>query len=233
MHLLYVSDVRVDAYLVKALREAGHLVEIPDDPADGVAMAADGSYEAIIVDWSSSAMEAVARFAAVAASALVVVIIVPGQESEQARLLEAGADACFTRPAQFIELEERLKALRRLMERTRAASGAGAVEMAPAIQAVRLNGQEIVLSRREFRVMAVLAAHAGEVVGFDQLLQQAWGDAGEPRLDLLKACLLRLRRKLDAAGASSALKLVSGHGYVLRPPMAASPDAAPAKMKIF
>ena len=228
MHLIYVSEGRPDSYLVKALREAGHVVETPRDPADGVALAADGGYEAVIIDGLSSAMDAVAQFAEVASSALVVVIVAAGQTGQQAGLLGAGADACFVRPVPFIELEERLKALGRLVARARAASDPATVEMAPAIQAVRLNGQEIVLSRREFRVMSVLAAHAGEVVPFDHLQQQAWGETAEPRLDLLKACLSRLRRKLDAAGAGAALKLVSGHGYLLQPPAPA--DAAPPNM---
>ena len=228
MHLIYVSEGRPDSYLVKALREAGHVVETPRDPADGVALAADGGYEAIIIDSFSSAMESVAQFAAGAGSALVVVIVVPGQTGQQAGLLGVGADACFVRPVPFIELEERLKALGRLVARSRAASDTAIIEMAPAIQAVRLNGQEIVLSRREFRVMSVLAAHAGEVVPFDHLQQQAWGETAEPRLDLLKACVSRLRRKLDAAGAGTVLRLVSGHGYRLQSPALA--DAAPANM---
>ena len=225
MHLIYVSEGRPDSYLVKALREAGHVVETPRDPADGVALVADGGYEAVIIDSFASAMNAVAQYSAVAGSALVVVIAAAGEKGQLAGLLEAGADACFVRPVPFIELEERLKALGRLVARAQAASGAAVVEMAPAIQAVRLNGQEIVLSRREFRVMSVLAAHAGEVVPFDHLQQQAWGEAAEPRMDLLKACLSRLRRKLDAAGAGETLKLVSGHGYRLSPA-----DAAPANM---
>ena len=233
MHLLYACDGRPDAYLVKALKEAGHMVENPRDPADGVAMAAGGHYDAVIVDGFSSPTEVVAQFAAVARSALVVVIAAAGQEAEQARLLESGADACFTRPVSFIELEERLKALRRLVARARPASDAGVVEMAPAIQAIRLNGREILLSRREFQVISVLAARAGEVVGFAELQQQAWGDADELRIDLLKACLSRVRRKLDTAGAGSALKLVSGHGYRLQSPSTTPADAAPANMKIF
>jgi len=76
--------------------------------------------------------------------------------------------------------------------------------------------------------MSVLAAHAGEVVPFDHLQQQAWGETAEPRLDLLKACVSRLRRKLDAAGAGTVLRLVSGHGYRLQSPALA--DAAPANM---
>ena len=50
MHLLYVSDREVDAYLVKALREAGHVVEATTQPDDGVMIAAGGDHQAIVLD---------------------------------------------------------------------------------------------------------------------------------------------------------------------------------------
>ena len=51
MRLLYATDRRVDPYLVNALREAGHVVEASELPADALAMAADGDYQAIVLDW--------------------------------------------------------------------------------------------------------------------------------------------------------------------------------------
>jgi two-component system OmpR family response regulator len=221
MHLLYVTDARVDAYLVKALLEAGHVVEVADGPADALVMAASGDHQAIVLDWAGPPAHCAARFAAASAWALVVVIVASGDEASRAQVLQAGADACFTRPLIFIELEARLEALGRLVGRTRPANPAAAVEMVAAEQAVRLKGCLVALSQREFRVMTHLVAHAGEVVGLEQLQHQAWGDAAEPRPDLMQAALARLRRKLGTVGAASWLRAVGGHGYVFGPaPMA-------------
>jgi two-component system OmpR family response regulator len=224
MHLLYVTDHQIDAYLVKALREAGHVVEVVDRPADALVMAADADYQAILLDWMGPPEDCAARFAAAATWSLVVVIAASRDEAARTRILTAGADAFFPKHAPFIELEARLEALERLVKRVRPAGDAAGVELLPASQAVRLDTRVIGLSGREFRVMAYLIAHAGEVVDLERIQHQVWGDEAEPRPDLVRACLSRLRRKLEAAGAPQWLRAVSGHGYVFQiDPVAAEP----------
>lgn len=214
MHLLYVTDQRIDAYLVRALREAGHVVEITDEPADGVEMAGGGGYEAIVMDWSTPEARCAARFSGAAPEALVMVIAPAGEDAEKVALLNAGADACFVRPLSFIELETRLEAMARLVRRGLA--GAGPVELLTAERAVRINGRSVGLSGREFRLLEHLAGHAGEVIGVDRLQQHVWGEASEPRPELVRTCVSRLRRKLEAVGAGERLQAVAGHGYVFR-----------------
>jgi two-component system OmpR family response regulator len=217
MHLLYATDHGPDAYLVKALREAGHVVEAPAEPADALEMTRTGDYQALVLDWVAAPTPAVSQFAAATSGALVLVITGPAHAREHAAILAAGADACFVRPAAFIELEARLEALERLMRRARPEGDAAGAEMVAAERAVRLNGRLIALSGREFQVMAQLIAHAGEVVSLERLQQNVWGDEAEPRPDLVMACLSRLRRKLAAAGEGERIVAVAGQGHVFRP----------------
>ncbi len=226
MRLLYVTDRQVDAYLVKALREAGHVVDATALPADGVMIASGGDYQAVVLDWSSPAADWTARFAEAAPEALVMVIAASGDGGERARVLRAGADACFVRPSSLIELQARLEALTGLVRRSRGQGPFPPVEMVPAERAVRLNGRSIPLAELEFRLMAHLVAHPGEVTGIDRLEQQVWGDGLEPRPDRVRSCVSRLRRKLAAVGAGDVLRAVAGHGYMFEP-LAANP-----KMKI-
>ena len=217
MRLLYVADVRVDAYLVNALREAGHVVDATDCPADGLEMASGDAYQGIIADWSASFAGHAAGFAAsTAVRALLLVIMPAGHEPERAAVLAAGADACFTRPAPFIELEARLEALARLVQRRRP-DKTPAAGLSPVEQALRLNGRSTPLSGREFQLMQLLLDHPGEVIDLDRLSQHIRDEDAEPRPDLTRASLQKLRRKLDAAGAGGALRLVAGHGYVFDP----------------
>jgi two-component system, OmpR family, response regulator len=221
MRVLYVSDHKIDAYLIKALREVGHVVELTDQPPDGLAMASGGVYEAVLLDWVGSPEACAARFAAGSMGSLIFVITAYSDDSAMTRIPQAGADACFSRPAPFIELQARLEALIRLVRRARPAAGPS-VELIAAEQAVRLNDLSITLSTREFRVMEHLVAHAGEVIDVDRLLQQVWGEADEPRPDLVRAGISRLRRKLEAAGAAGWLRVVSGHGYLFQQPSPAA-----------
>jgi DNA-binding response OmpR family regulator len=215
VRLLYAADHRIDAYLVHALREAGHVVEPTAETADALVMAGGGDYQAIVLDWTKPPAACVRKFAKAAERALVVVIAASSDAASRAAVLAAGADACFARPFAYRELEARLEALERLTARLHPVA-AGA-EMAPARQAVRVDGQTISLSPREFRIMADLVAHAGEIVSLERLHRQGWGDEAEPRPDLVQACLRRLRHKLLAAGTSSEVRRVGGHGYVFEP----------------
>jgi DNA-binding response OmpR family regulator len=96
--------------------------------------------------------------------------------------------------------------------------------MVAAEQAIRVNGRIIALSVREFRIMAHLAAHPDQVIDVDRLWLQAWGDAPEPRPDLVRACLSRLRRKLETAGVGACLRAMGGHGWIFHKPAPAQDE---------
>jgi two-component system, OmpR family, response regulator len=162
VRLLYATDRRIDAYLVNALREAGHVVEATEQPADGLAMASESDYGAIVLDWWRAVAKDAARFAQASAS-LLVVIAAP-DEGGPADVLAAGADAVFTRPASFSELEARLEALGRLVSRIRPKTLPTAVEMIASEQAIRVNERQLGLSGRDYALMAHLVAHLGEIV---------------------------------------------------------------------
>ena len=217
MRLLYVTDRQIDAYLVKSLRQAGHVVETTRQPGDGAEMATTGAYDAIVLDWSTLSAACSARFAAAGAGALVLIIAEPGDERHRTAALDAGADACFARPASFMELDARLRALGGLVQRGRPNPGPAAVELQPAGRSLRVNGQTIALSPREYALAQHLVDHTGEVVGLERLRQQVWGDEAEPRPELVRTSILRLRRKLAIAQADGLLRAVKGHGYVLDP----------------
>jgi DNA-binding response OmpR family regulator len=216
MHILYASLGAVDHYLTGALQEAGHVLEIARDPADGAAMAGQGDYQAILLDWPRPSADWTRRYAA-AGGALILVVAGGGDEHERAAVLRAGADACFIRPLPFVELEARLQALDRVVRRAADHSGEAGVELLTAERAVRLGRAEAQLSTLEFRFLQHLVQHAGEVVSISDLHRAVWGEEAEPRSDAVHACASRLRRKLVAIKAAGALQAVVGHGYAFRP----------------
>ena len=217
MRLLYVTDRQVDDYLLKSLRQASHVVEPTICPADGAEMvAAGGLYDGVILDWSVLSAEIASEFAKAAHEALIMMIAEPGDEAARTAVLRAGADACFVRPASFIELENRLQALARLVRRGDNAAPT-AVELLAGQRSLRVNNQTIALSPQEYQIAQHLVAHAGEVVALERLRQQVWGDEAETGPELVRTSISRLRRKLATAQAGGLLRAVKGHGYVLDP----------------
>ncbi|HSZ53518.1 MAG TPA: response regulator transcription factor [Caulobacteraceae bacterium] len=219
MRILYVSEARPDAYLVAALREAGHLVEAAADPADGPVMAGEFRFDAAILDWSRPSETWARNFVGLAS--IVVVICARGVARERIDALRAGADVCFVRPFAFAELEARLQALRR--RTPRGVKKSLDFQLAAAHRTIAREGAEIVLSAVEFRMLQHLADHAGEVVAIATLRSVAWGDGVEPAAEPVHRCAARLRRKLVSLGVRASIEASPGHGYALRASSAIPP----------
>jgi DNA-binding response OmpR family regulator len=136
--------------------------------------------------------------------------------------LEAGADDYVVKPVAVKELSARLRALRRR------ASGSGGdapkalvfgeVELRPEAGEVLLGGEQVHLTRTEFRLLCELADQSGRVLSRQQLLDRVWGyDVfGDERL--VDVHVGRLRRKVERDPANPQHVLtVRGLGYKLAP----------------
>jgi DNA-binding response OmpR family regulator len=83
-------------------------------------------------------------------------------------------------------------------------------------QVVMLDGQAITLTRMEYRLLALLVQHAGEVVTRTIILTQIWGHAPETPTRTMDVHVRRLRKKLGIYGRQY-IETVTGVGYSFRP----------------
>ena len=83
-------------------------------------------------------------------------------------------------------------------------------------QLVVLDSQPITLTRTEYRLLALLAERAGEIVPRAILLMAIWGYGPEVRTRTVGTHIQRLRKKLGKVGRS--IETVMGVGYRFRPP---------------
>jgi DNA-binding response OmpR family regulator len=82
-----------------------------------------------------------------------------------------------------------------------------------------VQGAPLQLTPIEFRLLAALLRHAGQVLAPEQLLEQAWDDPTGTAVDRVKFAVMRLRRKLGDAGAGDhapPIETVRGFGYRYR-----------------
>lgn len=91
-------------------------------------------------------------------------------------------------------------------------------------RALHVDGVLVPLTRREFDVMAYLAAREGDPVARDGLIQDVWGLRFDPGSNVVDAVVASLRRKLG--GLSGAIETVRGFGYLYRAPDAGRSEDA-------
>lgn len=135
---------------------------------------------------------------------------------ERAKVLDLGADDYLEKPFDRRELLARVRALLRRGGAERAVGPArvGGLVVDPRTHRASVDGAPVALTPTEFRLIAALAARAGEVVDRRALLRAAWPDERDPDPEWLKAHLARLRSKLEAAGGPVPSN-VRGVGYRL------------------
>jgi len=149
----------------------------------------------------------------------IIVLSARGREEDKVDALDAGADDYLTKPFGVNELLARLRvALRH--------AGAGAnqdpvFEVGPlrvdlARREVRVGGREVKLTPTEFRLLALLARHAGKVLTHRQILREVWGPAAT-EVHYVRVHMAELRKKIEAEPARPRLLVTEpGVGYRLR-----------------
>lgn len=141
-------------------------------------------------------------------------------EEDKVKALESGADDYLTKPYGSAELVARIRVLLR-RNRPVAEQGSDRLEVGPltinrALAEVRLNGEDLDLTKTEFALLYALAEARPQVLSSTQLLELAWNDPTGIGTDRVKFMIARLRRKLDAVDESSLIESVRGFGYRIR-----------------
>jgi two-component system OmpR family response regulator len=129
----------------------------------------------------------------------------------------AGGDDYLTKPFALSELIVRVRALlRRGVPQAREPVGEPELRLDPAAHAVRRGGRMESLTPTEFRILAALSSHPGDVVRRAALTAAAWPDGAIVHANTLDTYIARLRRKLEGIGSEQRIDTVRGVGYALR-----------------
>jgi len=222
MRLLIIEDDRDAAdYLVKALREVGHVADVAHDGEDGLALALDGDYDVLIVDRMLPKRDGLAVIGALRAKKVetpVLILSALGQVDDRIKGLRAGGDDYLPKPYSFSELLARVEVLsrRRGGRSEETVYRVGDLVLDRLSHNVTRGGSEIVLQPREFRLLEYLMKHAGQVVTRTMLLENVWDYHFDPQTNVIDVHISRLRSKIDKGYAQPLLHTVRGAGYMIR-----------------
>jgi len=152
----------------------------------------------------------------------IVVVSARGQERDKVQALDAGADDYLTKPFGTDELLARMRVALRHAARVAGGEGetvfeAWELRVDLASRLVHLRGEEVRLTRTEYRLLAALVQHAGKVLTHRQLLREVWGPGASNETHYLRVYMAQLRHKLEDDPARPRYLLTeTGVGYRFR-----------------
>ncbi|KPL54547.1 response regulator transcription factor [Prosthecomicrobium hirschii] len=224
MRILIIEDDREAAqYLLKALREAGHVPDHAADGDDGWHMASGGGYDVLVVDRMLPKRDGLSIVEALRADhdeTPVLILSALGQVDDRVKGLRAGGDDYLAKPYAFTELLARVEALgrRRRPGEAETTLRVGDLVLDRLSHSVTRAGQDVPLQPREFRLLEYLMKHAGQVVTRTMLLENVWDYHFDPQTNVIDVHMSRLRAKVDKGQERSLLHTVRGAGYMIRDP---------------
>jgi two-component system KDP operon response regulator KdpE len=130
----------------------------------------------------------------------IIVLSVRAREEEKVRLLELGADDYVVKPFGMAELLARARAALRRQSCSPAGEPVvrvGALTIDLARRQVTLDGNDVQLSPKEYRLLQVLAKHAGNVVTHDHLMREVWGATHLKDTHYLRILVRKIRHKIE------------------------------------
>ncbi|HUK60791.1 MAG TPA: response regulator transcription factor [Stellaceae bacterium] len=221
MKVLVIEDDReAAAYVVKGLGESGYVVDHAAEGREGLFMATDGSYDALVVDRMLPGLDGLALITALRAADVrtpALILSALGAVDDRVKGLRAGGDDYLVKPFAFAELLARLEALLRRSGGPNVTTrlSVGDLEMDLLARRVRRGGREIELLPREFRLLEFMMRRAGQVVTRTMLLENVWDYHFDPQTNVIDVHVSRLRQKIDKGFEHALLHTVRGAGYRL------------------
>jgi two-component system, OmpR family, response regulator len=221
MRVLVVEDeTRMARLLKRGLEEEGHAVDVAGDGPDGLWMATENPYAAIVLDImlpGFDGFEVCRRLREAGVWTPVLMLTARDAVGDRVRGLDAGADDYMVKPFSLLELAARLRALARRDDRARpAVLGERDLKLDPAAKRAWRGQTELQLSPKEFTLLELFLRHPGVVLTRTQILEAAWDFAYDGTSNVVDQYVTYLRRKIDVPFGRHDIETVRGMGYRLR-----------------
>jgi two-component system, OmpR family, response regulator len=220
MRVLVVEDEkRLAAGLRKGLEAEGFSVDLALDGTDGLWMAREHAYDAIVLDIMLPGMNGYKVCATLRQEAVwtpILMLTAKDGQWDEVEALDTGADDYLTKPFAYAVLVARLRALLRRGARERpVVLEAGDLRLDPAARRAWRGEVEVELTPRELALVEFLLHRRGEVVSKQEILEHVWDHDFEGDSNIVEVYVSHLRIKLDRPFGRDAIQTVRGAGYRL------------------
>ncbi len=220
MRLLVVEDEqRLAAGLRKGLEAEGFAVDVVHNGTDGIWMARETPFDAIILDVmlpGTNGYQVCRTLRGEGNWTPILMLTAKDGVWDEVEGLDTGADDYLTKPFSYAVLVARLRALRRRGAQPRpTVIAAGDLRLDPATRRVWLLDKQVELTRREFAVLEYLLHHPDEVLSKRDILDHVWDFDFDGDPNIVEVYIRRLRTKLRRPDDCALIETVRGAGYRL------------------
>jgi DNA-binding response OmpR family regulator len=218
--LIVEDDASIGGSLAQVLTQEGYDVDWQRAGEAAVNAATTCEPDVALLDLGLPDMDGVEvcrRLRAAHPSLAIIVLTAREAEIDMVLGLDAGADDYITKPFRLAELLARLRAHERRRERAGASPiRAGNLDIDIRRRRATVNGQELMLTPKEYDLLLLLARESGCVLSRERIIDTVWDEHWYKSTKTLDMHIVSLRRKLlDAVGAATRITTLRGVGYRL------------------
>jgi DNA-binding response OmpR family regulator len=215
---LVEDDPRVVRFVRRGLEAEGFAVDVTKDGEEGLEFCRSNDYEVVILDRMLPGMDGMEVCDSLRRERRpCAILMLTAKDSLQDKVegLHGGADDYLTKPFAFDELLARLCAL---LRRARYQAVEPVLQVAdlvldPASRKARRGQREILLTVKEYMLLAYLMENAGRVLSRTRILNHVWGYSFDPGSKVVDVYIRYLRQKIDTDGAVPLIHTMRGFGY--------------------
>lgn len=219
MRILVVEDEpTLAAQLVEGVNAAGYVTDRAGNGVEAHFMGDTEPYDAVVLDLGLPQMDGITvlkKWRAAGRTMPVLILTARDSWHEKVAGIDAGADDYLTKP---FHMEELLARLRALIRRAGGHAGAelvcGPLTLDTRSSRASVSGQALSLTSHEYRVLAYLMHHRGEIVSRSELIQHIYAQDFDRDSNTIEVFVGRLRKKLPP----DLIETVRGLGYRLACP---------------
>lgn len=216
--LLVEDEPTLSTQLTTSLTEAGYAVDTASDGRSAWIQGGVEAYDAIVLDLGLPVLDGLTvlqRWRSEGLATPVLILTARDQWHEKVAGIDAGADDYLTKPFHSEELLARVRALiRRAHGLASAVLHHGPLQLDTRSGRVSVHGQAVTLTAHEFKLLAYLLHHPGELVTRSELTEHLYAQDHERDSNTIEVFVARLRKKLP----EGLIETVRGLGYRLHAP---------------
>ncbi len=221
MKILIVEDEKkIASFIKRGLEEDNYQVTVSNDGADGLKRAITGEFDLIILDFmlpKKDGLTVVHELRQGGFQVPVLMLTAKAETEDVVSGLDAGADDYLAKPFAFAELQARVRALIRRSEQDRGAEIRFAdLRLDPVNHKVWRGQVEIVLTAKEYNLLAYMVRNAGNVLSRANIADNCWEYPFETFTNIIDVYINYLRKKVDGKFPTKLIHTVRGKGYILK-----------------